>query len=221
MWSSPHEDLFGHVHTLLFGYLQRDSKESHPSSPANSTVPSMGADVCRAAPAPPPLSVLPMVLSPEEGSGTMLSNELPLASTCEFIQKACSFRNLLQSDWKNQAKKTDFLLLIGVDWTAMNSLVGTHHTFSSFFPSETVTSAVNIIFKADFSGYERGTFFLSFFSISIGIDLSCLSHQPLRWHWFLANRTKLWQAPGAAKDWAFQLSIWMNTEKTCRISHHF
>ena len=138
----------------------------------------MGADGCRAAPAPPPLSVLPMVLSPEEGNGTMLSNELPPESTCEFIQKTCSFRSLLQSDWKNQAKRADFLLLIGVDWTAMNSLVGTHHTFSSFFPSETVTSAVNIIFKADFSGYERGTFFLSFFSISIGIDLSChhISH---------------------------------------------
>ena len=37
-------------------------------------------------------------------------------------------------------------------------------------------------------------FSFHFFSIFIGIDWSCLSHQPFLWHWSLANRTKLWQA---------------------------
>ena len=46
-------------------------QESHHSSPANSAVPSMGADGGRAAPAAP-LSVLPMVLTPEDEAVTGL-----------------------------------------------------------------------------------------------------------------------------------------------------
>eukprot|EP00434_Breviolum_minutum_P028842 symbB.v1.2.025509.t1/scaffold2452.1/size150514/10 len=46
-------------------------QESHHSSPTNSAVPSMGADGGRAAPAAP-LSVLPMVLSPEDEAVTGL-----------------------------------------------------------------------------------------------------------------------------------------------------
>lgn len=150
----------------------------------------MGADGGRAAPAAP-LSVLPMVLSPEEWD-----NAKQWVTTCIYLQSYT--KNMLfcscvtYSDWKKStvAKSAHFFLLIGQPWIC---LWKSNNTFSCFFPSEAVTSAVNI-FNADFHGYERGTFFLSFFSIFIGIDLSCLSHQPFLWHWSLANRTKLWQA---------------------------